>query len=156
MPNLLRKELGEFNSVACFKAVITGIEEALGEKATAIALISAGRTRGKKLAVELHFTDSSLSLEDAASKLALALGKEGTRLCILEKIIMEGDTIKVYTNEAICSAGEPENSNRQCTFTMGVVWGAIEQLIGKRLKGEQTESVLRGGTHDVFELTHLR
>ncbi|MCM0594266.1 MAG: hydrocarbon-binding protein [Gloeotrichia echinulata DVL01] len=156
MPNLLRKELGEFNSVACFKAVITGIEEALGEKATAIALISAGRTRGKKLAVELHFTDSSLSLEDAASKLALALGKEGTRLCILEKIIMEGDTIKVYTNETICSTGEPENSNRQCTFTMGVVWGAIEQLIGKRLKGEQTESVLRGGTHDVFELTHLR
>ena len=36
---------------------------------------------------------------------------------------------------------------------MGAVWGAVEQLIGKRLRGTHTESVLRGGTHDVFEFT---
>ncbi|BAZ33115.1 hypothetical protein NIES4074_56250 [Cylindrospermum sp. NIES-4074] len=154
MPDL-RKQLGDFNSIACFKAVVTGIEDALGEKATAIALTSAGRARGKKLAENLGFIGGSLSLDEAAQKLHLALGKEGTRLCIIEKIYSEGDAIKVYTSETVCSAGEPPNSTRKCTFTMGVVWGAIEQLLGKRLKGVHTESVLRGGTHDVFEFTPL-
>ncbi|WP_413171588.1 hydrocarbon-binding protein [Anabaena azotica] len=149
----LRQQLGDFSSIICFKAAITGMEEALGDKATAIALTSAGRARGKKLAEELGLAGSSMSLDEAASKLNMALGKDGTRLCIVEKIVAEGDNIKVYTSETFCSAGEPPNSPRKCTFTMGAVWGAIEQLIGKRFKGVHTESVLRGGTHDVFEFT---
>jgi hypothetical protein len=130
MPDLLRKELGDFNSIACFKAVIVGMEDALGEKATAIALISAGRARGKKLAEELGLVGTSISLDDVAHKLAQALGKEGTRLCIIEKIVTEGDVIRVYTGETVCSAGEPPDSPRKCTFTMGAVWGALEQGIG--------------------------
>jgi len=39
---------------------------------------------------------------------------------------------------------------------MGAVWGALEQILGKRLQGTQTESVLRGGTHDVFDFTPLK
>jgi predicted hydrocarbon binding protein len=155
MPGLQRKELGDFSSIVCFKAAISGMEEALGDKATAIALTSAGRTRGKKLAEELGLTGASISLEDAAHKLGLALGLEGTRLCKIETIISEGDIIKVSTSETLCSAGEPMNSTRKCTFTMGAVWGALEQLLGKRFKGVHTESVLRGGTHDVFEFTPL-
>ena len=151
----LRKELGDFNSIVCFKAAVTGMEEALGEKVTAIALTTAGRARGKKLAEELGFAGSSMSLDDAAAKLRQALGKEGTCLCIIEKIVSEGEMIKVYTSETFCSAGEPMNSPRKCTFTMGAVWGAVEQLIGKRLRGVHTESVLRGGTYDVFEFTPL-
>jgi hypothetical protein len=96
-----------------------------------------------------------MSLDDAAAKLKQALGKEGTCLCIVEKMISEGEIIKVYTTETLCSAGEAMDSPRKCTFTMGAVWGAVEQLIGKRLRGVHTESVLRGGTHDVFEFTPL-
>lgn len=155
MPDLLRKELGDFNSVACFKAAIVGMEEALGEKATAIALTSAGRARGKKLAEELGLTGASISLDDAAQRLGQALGKEGTRLCIIEKIVTEDDVVKVYTTETVCSAGEAPNSQRKCTFTMGAIWGALEQVLSKRLRGVHTESVLRGGTHDVFEFTTL-
>ncbi|MDP5018214.1 MAG: hydrocarbon-binding protein [Dolichospermum sp.] len=151
----LRKELGDFNSIVCFKAAITGMEEALGEKATAIALTTAGRARGKKLAEELGLVGSSLSLDEAADKLRQALGKDGTHLCVVDKIVAEGEIIKVYTSDTLCSAGEPENSPRKCTFTMGAVWGAVEQLIGKRLRGVQTESVLRGGIHDIFEFTAL-
>ncbi len=155
MPELLRKELGDFNSIVCFKAAIVGMEEALGEKATAIALTTAGRARGKKLAEDLGLAKASISLEEAAHKLGLALGKEGTRLCNLEKIISEGDVIKVYTSDTLCSAGEPLNSNRKCTFTLGAVWGAMEHFLGKRLKGVHIESVLRGSTHDIFEFTPL-
>jgi predicted hydrocarbon binding protein len=114
-------------------------------------LNSAGRARGKKLVEELGLVGSSMSLDDAASKLNMALGKDGTGLCIVERIIAEGENIKVYTSETFCSAGEPPNSPRKCTFTMAAVWGAIEQLIGKRFKGVHSECLLRGGTHDVFE-----
>jgi len=151
----MRKELGDFNSIVCFKAAVTGMEEALGEKATAIALTTAGRTRGKKLAEDLGLVGSTLSLDDAAERLKKALGKEGTCLCIIDKIVAEGEIVKVYTSETFCSAGEPAGSPRKCTFTMGAVWGAVEQLMGKKFRGLHTESVLRGGTHDVFEFTPL-
>lgn len=155
MTTELRPELGNFSSIVCFKAVITGMEDALGEKATAIALIAAGRARGKKLTQDLGLTNSNISLDHAAARLSQALGKEGTRLCKIEKIVEEGDVIKVYTKETVCSAGEEQGSSRTCTFTMGAVWGALEQLTGKRLQGKHTESVLRGGSYDVFEFTRL-
>ena len=151
----LRPELGEFNSIVCFKAVITGMEDSLGEKATAIALIAAGRARGKKLAQELGLDNSQISLDEAGSKLSQALGKDGTRLCKIDKIIEQGDVIQVYTSETVCSAGEPQGSSRSCTFTLGAVWGAIEQVTGKRLQGKHTESVLRGSSHDIFEFKPL-
>lgn len=154
MATELRPELGNFSSIVCFKAVITGIEDALGDKAASIALIAAGRTRGKKLAQELGLTEA-LPLADVADKMSHALGKDGTRLCKVDKIEEEGDTIKVYTSETLCSAGEADGSPRKCTFTLGAVWGAMEIITHKRLQGKHTESVLRGGSHDVFEFTPL-
>jgi predicted hydrocarbon binding protein len=155
MSTQLRPELGEFNSIVCFKAVITGMEDSLGEKATAIALIAAGRARGKKLVQELGLDNSQISLDEAASKLSHALGKDGTRLCKIDKIIEQGDVIQVYTSETVCSAGEPQGSSRSCTFTLGAVWGAVEQVTGKRLQGKHIESVLRGSSHDIFEFKPL-
>jgi predicted hydrocarbon binding protein len=154
MPELLRPQLGDFNSIVCFRAVIIGMEEALGEKATAIALTTAGRTRGKQIAESLGLSGSVDSLDIAQAKLSLAVGKDGTRLCIIDKVVTESDTIRVYTSETVCSAGELQGSERKCTFTLGAVWGALEQILSKRLRGVHTESVLRGGTHDVFEFTN--
>lgn len=152
---MLRKDLGDFSSIVCLKAIINGMEDALGEKATAIALSRAGRTRGKNLIEKLGLTGSDLSWDEIVSKLDHALGKEGTRLCIVGKIEQENDVIKVYTRETICSAGEPQGSGRKCNYTMGVVWGAIEQILGKRFQGKQIESVLRGGSHDAFEFVEI-
>jgi predicted hydrocarbon binding protein len=152
---MLRSTLGDFSSIICFKAAISGMEEALGEKATAIALTTAGRSRGKQLAQDLGLVGASFSLDDIAQKLTSALGKDGTCLCIVDKIITEEDVVKVYTSETLCSAGEAQGSTRKCTFTLGAVWGAIEATLGKRLMGKHTESVLRGGTHDVFEFTPM-
>lgn len=153
---VLRPQLGDFSSIVCFKAVVTGMEDALGAKATSIALITAGRSRGKHLAKELGLVGNATSLDDAAEKIGVALGKDGTRLCKIEKIVQEGDVIKVYTSETLCSAGEPQGSPRKCTFTLGAVWGALEQIQGKRLHGSHTESVLRGGSYDVFEFTPIQ
>jgi len=147
----MRNELGEFSSIVCFKAVVTGAEEALGEKAAAIALISAGRNRGRQLAEQIGVKGKSISHEDLVPLLQKALGKDGTRLCIVDKIDETDASIKVYCRETICSAGEPEGSPRKLTFTLGAIQGVLEQIQGKRLRGKQTESVLRGSSHDVVE-----
>lgn len=152
---MLRQKLGNFSSIICFKAAITGMEEALGEKATAIALTAAGRSRGKKLATELGLLDSFTSLDDIAYKMNAALGENGTRLCIIEKIISEENIVKVYTSETLCSAGEVEGSPRKCTYTLGTVWGALEKILNSRLQGKHTQSVLRGGQNDVFEFSPM-
>lgn len=155
MTSNLRPELSDFSSIVCLKAIITGMEEALGDKATAIALISAGRARGKNLAESLGLTGANLPLEDLSSKVAHALGKDGTRLLILDKIEQEGGNYKAYTRETVCSAGESNGSDRQCTFTLGAVQGVLEAVTGKRFRGKQVGSVLRGDTHDVFEYTPI-
>jgi predicted hydrocarbon binding protein len=152
---MVRQELGDFCSIACFKAAIVGMEEALGEKAAAIALTTAGRARGKKLAQDLNLVGQSLPIEVFKDKLAYALGKDGTCLCIINEIVEEGDLIKVYASETLCSADEEEGSHRKCTFTMGAIWGALEGFLGKRFQGKHTEFVLKGGSHDVFEFTVL-
>ncbi|WAL61156.1 hypothetical protein [Thermocoleostomius sinensis] len=154
MSERLREQLGDFSSIVCLKAIITGMEDALGEKATAISLIAAGRTRGKKLAESLGLVGVT-DFETVTQALSQALGPEGTRLLIIEKIVQDGTCIKVYVKETICSAGEPQGSTRQCTFTLGAVWGALEKILNKRLQGKHTESVLRGSAYDVFEFTEL-
>jgi predicted hydrocarbon binding protein len=155
--NSLRQELGEYSSIVCFKAVVVGVEEALGEKAAAIALISAGRQRGKKLAADLGLDNKGeeISLPEVTEKVKYAIGAEGTRLCIIDKIIQEGEVYKVYTRETLCSAGEEEGSPRKCTFTLGAIQGFLEAFLGKRLRGQHTESILRGGSYDVLEYTPL-
>lgn len=155
MSNVLtsRPTLGQFSSIVCFKAVITGMEEALGEKATAIALIAAGRERGKNVAKSLGLSGSTADFTSIAAQLNEAIGANGTHLTAIDKIVDDGGVLKVYCSETVCSAGEPQGSDRKCTFTMGAVWGAMSEITGKKLRGVHTESVLRGGTHDVFEFT---
>jgi predicted hydrocarbon binding protein len=153
--NQLRVELGDFSSIICFRAVVVGSEEALGEKAAAIALIAAGRSRGKQLAEQLGLTGKGLDATEIVSKLQAALGKDGTRLCIVDKIAQVDEAIQVHCRETICSAGEPHGSPRQLTFTLGAIQGVLEQVTGKRLRGKQIESVLRGGSHDVVSFEVL-
>jgi predicted hydrocarbon binding protein len=149
-----RKELGEFSSIVCFKSVVTGAEEALGEKAAAITLISAGRNRGKQLAKQLGLGDHT-SMAEIAPILQKALGKEGTRLCIVDRVESTDESIKVYCQETICSAGEPVGSPRKLTFTLGAIQGVLEHVTGKRLRGKQIESVLRGSDYDVIEFDFI-
>ncbi len=155
MPTQTRANLGDYSSIVCFKSVITGMEDALGEKATAIALISAGRARGKALAKSLGLSGASSDLAKIAALLNEAVGQNGTRLTAVDSIVEEGNMIKVFCSETVCSAGEEIGSPRKCTFSMGAVWGALEEVTGQKLRGTQAESVLRGGTHDVFEFTKM-
>jgi predicted hydrocarbon binding protein len=151
----LRSQLGDFSSIICLKAMIIGMEDALGAKATAIALTTAGRKRGKDLVKSLGLTGTSASLEDVSARLQAALGEQGTRLCIINKIEKDGDSVKAYITEDVCTSGEPAGSDRKCLFTLGAIWGALEEITGQRMQGKHTESVLQGAEHNVLEFHAL-
>jgi predicted hydrocarbon binding protein len=153
--DLHREKLGQFNSIDAFRAVVEGMSDALGEKATGVALVAAGRVRGKKLAEELGLKGTTQSLEDATKQISKVLGADGSRLCIIDKIVMDGDVVKVYTSETLCAVGGDGDTPPKCTFTLGIVWGVLTELLQKKIKGTHTESVLRGGAYDVFEFTPI-
>lgn len=154
----LRPELQDFSSIVCFKSVVVGIEEALGPMAAAIALKAAGRQRGSALATSLGFGTADISLDAAQVALDKALGVAGTRLCAVDRIEQVtgpdgADAYRAYLRETICSAGEPQGSTRELSFTLGAVHGALEVLLRRKLRAKQVGSVLRGQTHDVIEFT---
>ncbi len=151
----VRPDLGDFSSIVCFKAVITGVEDTLGTDGAAVVFTRAGKVRGHNLATDLGLTGSNLPIEQVAEALNKAIGKEGTKLCAVDKAYMDGDDIIVETNETVCSAGEPNGSDRECTFTLGAVWGALEAVTGKTYMGKQSDSVLRGGSSDTFVFSPL-
>jgi len=149
---LLRPELGEFSSIVCFKAVVEGIEHALGVTAATVALKAAGRKRGHNLVASLGLTGQTENLERAAQQMAAALGPEGTRLCIIDGLEQEDERIRVFLRETICMAGEPEGTTRRCSFTFGAVHGALEALTGKKLRGKHTKTPLEDDVSaEVFE-----
>ncbi len=156
-PHVLREELGDFGSIIFLKSIISGMEEAIGKKTSAIAMISAGRQQGKTSVQELGLVNkgATLSLEEITEKVNQILGKDGTRLCIIDKLERDGEVYRVYAKETFCSSGEPLGSSRQCTYTLGAIQGFLEALLGKRFRGQQIASVLQGSTHDVLEYTLL-
>ncbi len=151
----LRPELGDFSSIVCFRALVNGLQEALGEKAALIAATAAGRARGKQLSESLGLAGTEPDLDKATLYLQQALGADGTKLCLIDKVEAVDSGYRVYCRETICSAGEAEGSSAPLSFTLGALQGALESMMKKRLRGKQVESVLRGGTHDVAEFEVL-
>ncbi|MBB5234835.1 hypothetical protein [Deinococcus budaensis] len=151
----LRPLVGDYNSIVCFKAVIVGVEDTLGEDGAAVVFTRAGKVRGRDLAAELGVAGKDVPVETLAGILNAAIGKDGTCLAAVTKSYREGDTVVIETQDTVCSAGEPMGSQRRCTFTLGAVWGALEAITGKTYLGEHTESVLRGGTSDKFVFSPL-
>ncbi len=151
MSTPLREELGDFSSVVCLKAIITGMDE----KTTAIALFAAGRIRGRQISEQLKLSTSDYSLEEITQMLAAALGKNGTRLLILDRLEKTDTGFLAYTRETVCSAGEEEGSSRSCTFTLGAVQGVLEMVTGQRFQAKHIESVLRGSSCAVAVMMYL-
>jgi hypothetical protein len=148
-----RPTLGDYNSIICFRALVVGVEEALGKRAAHVALKAAGRMRGAQLIESLGLTGKGpTDLVALAKALDAAIGKDGTRLCGVDKVERNGDVFHIHLRETVCSADEPMGSDRELTFTFGAVHGAIEALYGIKLRGRQSGSVLRGQDHDIVEL----
>lgn len=148
---IIRKNLGDFSSIVCMKAIVTGLEDVMGVQAAKGNLILAGRKRGKVLAHDLNLSQTEKPLEEWSLLVKDALGEGGTRLCSIVNITQDEEFIKVDLLDTICSAGEELGSARQLTFTLGAIQGALEEITGKQMRATQTGSVLRGQTYDSLQ-----
>lgn len=151
-----RRQLGDFTSVICFKALMTGLEDVLGEQSAQIVFTRAGKLRGEQLVNDWGVSHLNLTPETMRDLLNAALGRNGTRLCAVRNVELFDGGMIVNTTDTICSAGEKHGSSRRCTFTLGAVWGAIETLTGKRYTVQQTKSVLGGDDFDQFACIELQ
>lgn len=151
----IRPQLGDFSSIVCFKAVITGVEDTLGAEGAAVVFIRAGKTRGQSLVQELGLANQNIPMDQLAMVLNNAVGKDGTCLTGVKSAYQDGENIVIDCFDTVCSAGEKAGSDRKCTFTLGAIWGALEAITGQIYLGEQTDSVLRGGDVDRFVFSPL-
>ncbi|MCB9675672.1 MAG: hypothetical protein H6737_11175 [Alphaproteobacteria bacterium] len=149
----IRPTLGEYNSIVCFRAVVVGMEEALGKRAAMVSLKAAGRIRGAQLVESLGLQGQGPSdSAELANVLDAALGASGTRLCEVPKVERNGEEFTIYLADTVCSADEPQGSERELSFTFGALHGAVEALYGVKLRGKQVGSVLRGQGYDIMHL----
>lgn len=149
----LRVQLGDFNSIICFRSIVTGLEKVMGVEAAKGNLIRAGRLRGIEIVQKLGLSKTDQSLSEWSAKVAEVIGENGTRLCIVDKIEEGNGVYRVFLSDTICSADEEPGSSRELSFTHGAILGAVEEATGSRLSGKQVGSVLRGDDYDILEFT---
>jgi len=147
----IREKLGDFSSIVCLKALVVGLEDILGEKGARANLVLAGRIRGRTIIQDLGLSNTSKPLEEWTAAVKEAIGETGTRLCDIAKVEKDGDILRIYLSETVCSAGEDPGSDRQLTFTLGAIQGAVEEATGKKFIVKQTGSVLRGQDYDIID-----
>ncbi len=71
----------------------------------------------------------------------------------MNEVQLESELIRVSLSDTMCSSGEEMGSSRVLDFTLGVIQGALEEVTGKKMRGKQVSSVLRGGNYDIVEYT---
>lgn len=149
MAEVKRPELGGYMSAECFRYLRTYAEETAGRG----LIVMAGKQRGLSLEDYLK----NLGPDDTAaitSTLNSILGKEGTRLCLVDDVKNIGNGYQVTISESACSSGM-KTSEPNCAFTMGVFVGAME-IVGKhRLTATETECVAMGHDHCVYKLENI-
>lgn len=149
-----RGELGDFTSIICFQAAVSGLEDILGPDGAAVVLIRAGRLQGQDLVEDWGVGHLTLPIEKIGLLLDAALGRDGTRLCAVRAIRQEGQDIYVDVAETICSAGLHQKQGLRCSYTLGAVWGILEGLLGESFQAAQVKNVQCGDPYDEFWFKH--
>lgn len=148
MTNSIRKELGDFMSIECFRYLRMGAEDTAGRA----LIVAAGRQRGHSLKDNLQ--NISEDVATLTQELNRILGKEGTHLCLVDSISKTSNGYRVEISESACSTGLVTDSPN-CAFTLGVFIGALEVAVKKRLIGHESECVACGAAHCIYNLEFL-
>ncbi len=149
MSEVVRPELGSYMSAECFRYLRIYAEETAGRG----LIVQAGKQRGLSLSDALK----GISADDTAKithTLNSILGKDGTRLCIVEEVSTTSEGYQVRISESACSVGM-KTATPNCAFTMGVFVGALELISQKRMTVVETECVATGHSHCVYKLDRL-
>jgi predicted hydrocarbon binding protein len=136
-------------SAECFRYLRMYAEETAGRG----LIVQAGKQRG--LSLDDHL--KGINPDDTAAittTLNKVLGKEGTRLCIVEEVSKTAAGYNIKISESACSTGmKTEEPN--CAFTMGVFVGAMEVISKKRFTVHESECVAVGDSHCLYVLEEI-
>ncbi len=149
MTEVLRPQLGAYMSAECFRYLRQYAEETAGRG----LIVQAGKQRGFSL-IDYLKDLSADDLPKVTATLNKLLGKEGTRLCLVESITKTAKGYKVQISESACSTGM-KTDTPNCAYTMGVFVGVIEVVSKMRLVPTETECVACGGAHCTYELEQI-
>ncbi|TNE85253.1 MAG: hypothetical protein EP330_26360 [Deltaproteobacteria bacterium] len=144
-----RDHLGGFVSIVCFKQALKGAEDALGAAAR-VGLIAAGRARGNQLVTSLGLAGTITEPTDALPKLQAALGADGTRLCEVMTMELEGEDYRIKLRDAIETWGEDASSTQECSYTLGALQGALKTLTNRKWRGKHVVKAQTNGGVDEF------
>jgi predicted hydrocarbon binding protein len=148
MTATLRPELGDFMSLICFQYLRQVAEETAGRA----LIITAGRQRGKDLAEQLGLLGTTQDAAMLREKLDQALGGDGTRLCLVQRVTPKADGgYEIRVAEGACAAGVT-SSEPFCAFTMGVFIGAISAMTGRRMLGKESQCCATGASTCVYQI----
>ena len=143
-----RPTLGPFMSMICFQYLRLGTEEV----ADRAPIVASGRKRGFDLAEELGLLGSTQDPTIIRDKLNMALGVEGTRLCIVKSVTAKPEGgYEIQIVEGACTAGQT-SSEPVCAFTLGVFVGAIHAITGVRMRGHETACCACGAQACVYQI----
>lgn len=143
-----RPTLGGFMSLTCFQYLRAGTEEV----ADRAPIVASGRNRGYDLVESLGLMGKVVDGAVMQQKLDEALGKEGTRLCLITSIRPNRNNgYEVRLTEGACTA-QQHSSEPLCAFTLGVFIGAIHALTGVRMRGTETECCACGAAECVYQI----
>lgn len=149
MAGVARTELGPYMSAECFRYLRTYAEETAGRG----LIVMAGKNRGLSLADYLKGVSGS-DTSSMVTVLNKVLGKDGTRLCIVDDITATDTGYQVTVSESACSTGM-KTSEPNCAFTMGVFIGAMEVVSQQRMMAVETECVATGHDHCIYKLDRI-
>lgn len=143
-----RPTLGPYMSLTCFQYLRVGTEDV----ADRAPIVAAGRRRGYDLIEHLQLKGAALDGEQLRARLDAALGCEGTRLCIVQRVTARPEGgYEVRIAEGACTAGQT-SAMPHCAFTLGVFIGAFHALTGTPMRGHETECCACGAPSCVYQI----
>jgi len=143
-----RPTLGSFMSMVCFQHLRLTAEDVAGRA----PVVSAGRQRGYDLIKDLGLVGHSVDATVIMDTLAAALGPEGTRLCLVQRITAKPNGgYEVAITEGACTAGQHAREP-VCAFTLGVFIGALHAISGVRMQGHETACCACGASACMYQI----
>ncbi|WP_293448528.1 V4R domain-containing protein [Persephonella sp.] len=116
----------------------------LGEKASNILFINAGKALGEALGQRLYDEDINKYLENISKFV------EDEKIGILKITHLDDNKLVVQLDECITCAGMDNIGKRICFFEVGLVAGLVENYLGKRVLAQETKCNANGeGTCEV-------
>ncbi|EFO79271.1 hypothetical protein OSCT_2852 [Oscillochloris trichoides DG-6] len=112
--------------------------------------------RGQDIVKGLGLEGKVQSAADIQQHLAKILGIDGTRLCLVQKVVAKDNGgFEVHITEGACTAGVHDAPEPHCAFTMGVFIGSISSFTGKRMTGKETMCTGMGAAECVYQIDPL-